>query len=468
MIMNNEMIVGRNWIKFTGDESIQNEICTILTYKNDGYKYLKKKWRTDKQKTKCIARKNKDGVLFRAGMLSWVLSRLLYPDTVQLNFTYDIAPESNASLEYLRDYQLKAVNSVKFVGRGLIQVPTGGGKTWIGSGILSAFVGKKKVYLVHRQELIVQVSEVFDKIGLKYSVVGGGTKDSSGPIILAMVQTLSSMIKKDKASWLKDVEVLVIDEVQHAGSPSYESVIDACCCASVKVGLSGTIPSFKNLGGARVLGNLGDVCYSIPPKVLIDAKYVVEPVVTMHGGTWGEPYKEEYKKYNFMDPQAATQYWQDVYELVIVSNVERNTKIAEVCRGKTGVLIIVNTIRHGEILSELMNCPFTHGGSEERFDLFDKFRNSKIPQLIASPIMDEGIDVSGIHTVVIAAGGKSAGRLLQRVGRGMRTEAGKDHVDILDFWDTGVKLLLGHSTERQKTYEEQGYKVTIEMPESLE
>ena len=93
---------------------------------------------------------------------------------------------------------------------------------------------------------------------------------------------------------------------------------------------------------------------------------------------------------------------------------------------------------------------------------------NEIPVLVASPIMDEGIDISGIHTVVIAAGGKSPSRLLQRVGRGMRTEDGKDKVEIIDFWDTGVKLLQGHSQERKATYEEQGYKVSVVMPEDLE
>jgi superfamily II DNA or RNA helicase len=81
---------------------------------------------------------------------------------------------------------------------------------------------------------------------------------------------------------------------------------------------------------------------------------------------------------------------------------------------------------------------------------------------IASPIFDEGIDVPRVDTVILACGGKSYVKLLQRIGRGMRKkDDGKNELIIIDFIDDTNKYLLKHSDRRIKTYVSEGFDAKV-------
>jgi len=80
--------------------------------------------------------------------------------------------------------------------------------------------------------------------------------------------------------------------------------------------------------------------------------------------------------------------------------------------------------------------------------------------LISSSILDEGVDISGIDTLVLGAGGKSLRQTLQRVGRGLRKKkTGENKVDVYDFMDYTNKFLKNHSDERKKIYLNEGFEV---------
>ncbi len=81
--------------------------------------------------------------------------------------------------------------------------------------------------------------------------------------------------------------------------------------------------------------------------------------------------------------------------------------------------------------------------------------------IIASTIFDEGIDLPNIQTVILAGGGKSEIKNLQRLGRGLRKTTGKVSLKLVDFIDTGSKTLKKHSEIRKGIWEEQGFVVKI-------
>jgi superfamily II DNA or RNA helicase len=55
-----------------------------------------------------------------------------------------------------------------------------------------------------------------------------------------------------------------------------------------------------------------------------------------------------------------------------------------------------------------------------------------LPVLIATTIFDEGVDVSGINCLFLAAGGKSMRQLLQRIGRGLRKKSDGSCIEVYD------------------------------------
>ena len=58
----------------------------------------------------------------------------------------------------------------------LVQAPTGAGKTAIGSAYAASAVAKRKrvIFSVHRDFLVDQTSQAFDRAGLAHSIIAAG------------------------------------------------------------------------------------------------------------------------------------------------------------------------------------------------------------------------------------------------------------------------------------------------------
>jgi superfamily II DNA or RNA helicase len=78
-------------------------------------------------------------------------------------------------------------------------------------------------------------------------------------------------------------------------------------------------------------------------------------------------------------------------------------------------------------------------------------REGEIQGLIASTIADEGLDIKRLAGLILAGGGKSSTRALQRVGRTLRTFEGKTHAIVVDMADES-KYLRVHSSKRKEIY----------------
>jgi superfamily II DNA or RNA helicase len=89
----------------------------------------------------------------------------------------------------------------------------------------------------------------------------------------------------------------------------------------------------------------------------------------------------------------------------------------------------------GELKKEGWNVVFAHGGrgDAERVGILRSMREKGYDVVIATTIFDEGIDVAGIEGVVFWCSTKSVVRVMQRIGRGVRVEAGKNEVNVWEF-----------------------------------
>ncbi len=160
--------------------------------------------------------------------------------------------------------------------------------------------------------------------------------------------------------------------------------------------------------------------------------------------------------------------YQDAYLQGIVHNSERNRKIFEAAKAlDLSTLIIVQHIDHGRNLESLFrngNCQFIWGeqDSETRQQALQDFQSGSVRFLISSVILDEGIDLPTIRHLILGAGGKSSIRTVQRLGRALRLDEGKEKVLITDFLDMGNSYLQSHSRRRKKDYEKEGFQVAIQ------
>jgi superfamily II DNA or RNA helicase len=93
-----------------------------------------------------------------------------------------------------------------------------------------------------------------------------------------------------------------------------------------------------------------------------------------------------------------------------------------------------------------------HGSHDvdERREVVTAFENGQKPVLIASAIFDEGEDIKEVGSVVLAAGGASLVKVVQRIGRGVRaksTEAG-NYIPIWFPLDSLTEFSREHTIAR--------------------
>jgi len=460
-----QVICKGNWALFKGSDAEIEKFKSLLTFRDSSAVYTKLYRRGLWDGVVKLYKETMNGLMFRSGLISYLKES--FPDMEVIDVERKLEVDGNVALPVkLREYQIEALEAVKEKMKGIVSIPTSGGKTWIAVGVFKMFKGQKYLYLVHRIELLWQVSAILEEV-LPGEVgrVGGnlGEDDFSKKYVVGMVQTLYSWVRqKRELEEFKKVEVLVVDECHHIVGRTYREVIDACENVVVKVGLTGTVPS-ELLDALRVKGVLGDVIYEVPVEELVKGGYVVGPYVYMYKGDWfdQEEFERLRSKVNWTKFGFTREYWEAVRETFIVRNEKRNKLIVDLIKERKGVLVIVDLIEHGRRLSEMSGYRFVWADSEDRLEVFEKFKKGEIDCLISSPILEEGVDVSEIEVVVLASGGKSKRKLLQRIGRGMRLAEGKTKVEIIDFYDEAPPLLKKHTKERMVVYRKMGFPVDV-------
>jgi superfamily II DNA or RNA helicase len=123
-------------------------------------------------------------------------------------------------------------------------------------------------------------------------------------------------------------------------------------------------------------------------------------------------------------------------------------------------------IKHGEILLEKIKeagikCAMLYGNDslDKRNQVKKSLINKEIDLILASTIFDIGLDLPQLNALILASGGKSSIRALQRIGRVIRPMPGKKFAAIVDFYDQ-VKFLKKHSIARYNIYSsEDGFKI---------
>jgi superfamily II DNA or RNA helicase len=160
--------------------------------------------------------------------------------------------------------------------------------------------------------------------------------------------------------------------------------------------------------------------------------------------------------------------------LAIVENEYRNSIVKKLVEhhDKEKVLILTKYINQAKKISEILDVPVMWNKTKlkERQRLLKEFDFGDIDVLVASRILDEGIDIKNVNVVIIASAGDRFEKTIQRLGRGLRVTKKKKSVIIYDFWDETHSVLLRHSKNRKKDYITFGYDdiINIKQEEDID
>jgi len=398
----------------------------------------------------------KPNLSFPTGLLPPVLKELdVNGYSYQVNdVRVDPTPPSLYPLQLkgveLREYQLEAIKEGLKQKRGIYNMVANTGKTEVAIG-LTQVLGLKTLFLTHRKDLLYQTQERFRlRLGREVGVIGDG-KFEPDFITIALPESLRRRLRdKEVKDFVRGVGLLICDEAHRMPAPTYYKVFQSCP-AFYRFGFSGTPLSREDGRDMMLVAATGEVIYSVGHDFMIQEEFSVKPIITFYKVQ--TPKLPEYLDY------------ENVYQRGVVECEERNNLIVEKVKEAVGkdktVLVLVKLIRHGEILDSLMPKSIKHrfvwgeSGSKERVEEKLKLDKKKLDALVTSTIFDEGVDIPSLDVLVLAGGGRSEIKILQRIGRGLRKSKGKRDVEVVEFFDSHHRYLLKHSLKRFREYSDE-------------
>ena len=386
-------------------------------------------------------------------------------------FIISLQPQTKGEKLQVRDYQLNAVLHALRKHRCLILSPTASGKSLIIYTLVRYYnyllklTNKKILILVPTTSLVEQMYSDFIDYGWKdeyiHRIYSGHERTTEKPVIVSTWQSLYKMPGK----YFNDFGCVIGDEAHLFKAKSLTSILTKLKDCKFRHGFTGTLDGTQT--HRLVLeGLFGSVEKVISTKELIDkktlAKLNIKCIVLKHSeenckNMKGIPYAEE------------------INYLVLQPN--RNNFICNLCNTLTGNTLVLFQLveKHGMVLHSMMKdfdrkVFFVYGGTDTktREDIRAITEKEKDAIIIASyGTFSTGINIKNLHNIVFSSPSKSRIRVLQSIGRGLRTSTTKDSITVFDISDdlsygSWNNFTYNHFQERINIYNEEEFHYKID------
>ena len=320
----------------------------------------------------------------------------------------------------------------------MLQMPTGTGKTRLFVSIakdLKNWGDKNKqdvkiLFLVHRKELIDQISNNLSKYKMSHGfIVSKNEEQQHMHVQVGSVPTLNRRLDK----WgNNNFDVIIVDEAHHVLASSYRNILNEYPNAKV-LGVTATPYRLSKEGFTSVFDKL-IVSQSIPQ--FIENKWLCE--------------------YDYYSIEVNSNMHKNITNLklgidgdYLMSDMERTldkdsirAKIVDTyinhAKGKRGIVYTISQAHNKHICDQFIingisaKAIDSETSKEERNQIINDFRNGKFDILCNVNILSEGFDCPDVEFIQLARPTKSLSMYLQQVGRGFRTSEGKEKVIFLD------------------------------------
>ena len=381
------------------------------------------------------------------------------------NFIRSLKPKTKNKIVKVRDYQIEAVRLALSRNRCLLVSPTASGKSLIIYILVRYYhmMGLKTLILVPTTSLVEQMYSDFQDYGWSsgtycQKIYQGYDRAVTKDVVISTWQSIYKMSKK----YFEQFGCVIGDEAHFFKAKSLTGIMTKLHQCKYRFGLTGTLDGTQT--HQLVLeGLFGPVNNIVTTKELMDKKTLanlkIKCVVLKH-----PPIREK------MSYAEELQY--------LVGNEKRNNFISNLLLHLNGNTLCLFQLveKHGKILYEQISTLvkdrkvfFVYGGvnSLEREKIREIVENEKDAIIIASfGTFSTGINIRNLHNIVFASPSKSKIRVLQSIGRGLRSTKNKLEVLVFDIADDisykeRRNFTLSHFSERINIYNEQQFNYEI-------
>lgn len=271
--------------------------------------------------------------------------------------------------------------------------------------------------------------------------------------------------------YLKTVTITIVDECHKAASEGYQSIFRHLDNSQMMIGLSGSIRPEQVTRYHMIKAYLGVPITKIRNYLMIKEGVSATPHIKEL--SISEPKNLDKLVQPELNQGKVTplRQYQLEYKYGVIENDYRNHKIAELAKmcynlDKGACLIVVNSIEHGEHIGDMLEeleVPYTFlkgsDDTETRQKTLDATKDGTLRVLLATKIIDEGLDTPNLQFLIYASAGSSPIQLLQRIGRILRLGKDKKDVFVYDIVDKTSKFLYNQAKSRHKIYVEEKFDI---------
>ncbi len=395
---------------------------------NEKYGY----WQGDTPKHLTFIEKTKDGFIVPRGFTHQMFSILKHD---QLDCSVNDLTRSLKGIHFefkgqLYPFQKEAVKSIVRRRFGVLDSPTGSGKTVMGLYLI-AERKQPALVIVHTKELLYQWRDrAIEFLGLSEDEIGliGDQKKTIGDRLT--IGIINSLYKT--ADGIRDrIGHLVVDECHRAPSRTFTQAVTHFD-SQYMLGLSAT--PYRRDGLTRLIYfYLGDRLHSIDPKTLQDLDKIMTPKLVVRETTFDYDYRDDYQEMISTlaaDPNRNEMIARDVLKATARNGAEGISLV--VSDRKEHCLALFNLIK-GKRPARMLTGDVS---SKDRKKIVEELNQGKIKVLVAtSQLIGEGFDLKGLSSLFLATPIKFTGRVKQYTGRILRTASGKREAVIYDYLD---------------------------------
>lgn len=363
-------------------------------------------------------------------------------------------PYTAAKAPSLYAFQTAAADAwVAAGGRGVIDLPPRSGKTHVAIEITRR-VGLPTLIVVPRKVLVTQTVARFAEWFPPGSVMGVTGGRPSAKVQRKLNQALIWIATPQTAAGRKDAtgtrtgmqgietrQLLIIDEFHHAAAPTYRAISLAARSAYYRLGLTGT--HFRADGRDMLMHSvLSRSVYSRSITEMVALGRLVPARVAM------------VRVPGYIHVSSGER----MYTATVTECRERNAIIVNAVRelaaaGKR-VLVLVKEVAHARRLAELLPGALQVDGSDSKQvrPALDALEARRVPAVIGTSVIGEGVDVPAADALVYAAGGKSKVKVVQDFFRVLTASEGKACGLVVDLADNHNERLVKSAAKRLGLY----------------
>lgn len=286
-----------------------------------------------------------------------------------------------------RPYQQEAVDAIVRWRRGVVSIPTGGGKTEVMQWAINALNVGRVVITVPNRALLRQTVRRMSEAFPASTIIpwGDGNKPPEVGAVddYILVCTVQSAFKQAHPL-LVHAKAVFIDESHHQAADTFQEAVRHCVNARVIIGFSATPYRHDNLD-LELEAWVGPIIYQVDYEHLIQNGWLVPP---------------KFYRVASLDEGLIASQGQRTF---IFSEQEQDLRRREDVFNRYGVEIITG------------KTP-----KKKQEDALRRFREGTLTHIACTPVFDEGLDVPDMESVFFFSTCGSRTKTMQRIGRAMR------------------------------------------------